>query len=581
MSVRVSTENGLLQRDHDFEMAAFRRGRVRRPRARRLQAPADNRRAGIVMSGLNASSAGGVLTRRRFFESLAAVGGMSLVLSGMEALGYGMASATELPPELTGGAKNTKIVILGAGLAGMTAAYELSKAGYQVQVLEARSFAGGRCQTARKGFKHTDLIGHEQTCEFDEGQYINHGPWRIPYHHRSTLHYTKKFGVPLESFVNDNDASYVYFEKASGPLAGKPVRKGEIAADIRGYTAELVAKAASQGQLDAPLTGIDREKFVSYLVNEGRLSKDLAYKGTEGRGFSVHPGAGVDPGPGKELPPFAFKDVLDSNAWRVLSSVTGYEQQRTMLQPIGGMDQIAKAFEKQVGSMIRYGAVVEKIKQSPTGVTVSYKGADGKKAEVTADYCLCTIPLSVLKQIDLDASAPFKAAMEGVAYAPVNKIGLQMKTRFWEDNHHIYGGHIYNDIPGINTITLPSYGWQGQKGVLLGYYAFGGEAARISAKTPADRAAFAVAAGQKIFPEYAENFDNAFSFSWHLAEYNLGGWAEWGEGGRKNSYPTLCEPDGRLYLAGEHLSYLGGWQAGAIESAWQQIGKIHARVSQA
>jgi monoamine oxidase len=533
------------------------------------------------MSGLDAGSAGGVLTRRRFFESLAAVGGMSLVLSGMEALGYSMASATELPPELTGGAKGTKVIILGAGLAGMTAAYELSKAGYQVQVLEARAFAGGRCQTARKGFKHTDLIGHEQTCAFDDGLYINVGPWRIPYHHRSTLHYTKAFGVPLESFVNDNDASYVYFEKGAGPLAGKPVHKGEIAADIRGYTAELVAKAASQGALDAPLTGLDREKFVAYLVGEGRLTKDLAYKGTEGRGFSVHPGAGVDPGPGKALPPFAFKDVLDSNAWRVLSSVTGFEQQRTMLQPVGGMDQIAKAFEKRVAPMIRYGAVVEKIKQSPTGVTVSYKGADGKPGEVTADYCLCTIPLSVLKQIDLDASAPFKAAMEGVSYAPVNKIGLQMKSRFWEEKHHIYGGHVYTDLPGINSISFPSTGWQSQKGVLLGYYAFGGEAAKISAKSPADRAAFAVAAGQKIFPEYAENFENAFSFSWHLAEYNLGGWAEWGETGRKEAYPILCQPDGRLYLAGEHLSYLGGWQAGAIESAWQQIGKIHARVQQA
>jgi monoamine oxidase len=117
--------------------------------------------------------------------------------------------------------------------------------------------------------------------------------------------------------------------------------------------------------------------------------------------------------------------------------------------------------------------------------------------------------------------------------------------------------------------------------VLLGYYALRRRAAKISAKSPADRAAFAVAAGQKIFPEYAENFDNAFSFSWHLAEYNLGGWAEWSESGRRDFYPTLCEPDGRLYLAGEHLSYLGGWQAGAIESAWQQIGKIHASVSQA
>ena len=534
------------------------------------------------MSGSDASPAASVLTRRRFFESLAAVGGMSLVLSGMEALGFSQASAAELPPALTGGAKNTKVIILGAGLAGMTAAYEMSKAGYQVQILEARDYAGGRCQTARKGFKHTDLLGNTQVCEFDDGHYINHGAWRIPYHHRSTLHYTKSFGVLLESFVNDNDASYVYFEKGKGPLNGKPVRKGEIAADVRGYTAELVAKAASAGALDAPLSGVDRERFVAYLVNEGRLSKsDLTYKGTEGRGFSVHPGAGVDPGPGKELEPFAFKDVLDSNAWRVLSSVTGYEQQRTMLQPIGGMDQIAKAFEKRVAPMIRYSTVVQKIKQSPTGVTVAFKGSDGKLGEVTADYCICTIPLSVLKQIDIDASTPFKAAMEGVAYAPVNKIGLQMKSRFWEDKHQIYGGHIYTDLAGIGSISLPSYGWQGQKGVLLGYYAFGGEAARISAKSPADRAAFAVAGGQKVFPEYAENFENAFSFSWHLAEHNLGGWAEWGETGRKDAYPILCEPDGRLYLAGEHLSYLGGWQAGAIESAWQQIAKIHARVQQA
>jgi len=522
------------------------------------------------------------LTRRRFFEGLAAYGGISLAMAGMDALGFGFGSAQAAPPTLEGGGKGIKVVILGAGLAGMTAAYELSKNGYEVQVLEARSYAGGRCQTARKGFQHTDLNGNAQTCDFDEGLYINHGPWRIPYHHRSTLHYTKLFGVLLESFVNDNDAAYVYFEKGEGPLKGKAVRKAEIAADARGYAAEMIAKAASKGDLDAALSGADRDLFIAYMVNEGRLSPtDLAYKGYEGRGFDVQPGAGVVPGPGKETTPRSFKDVLDSKAWRVLTSVTGYEQQRTMLQPIGGMDQIAKGFEKRVGSLIRYSCVVEKIKQGGKGVKVAYRDAFGQLDTIEADYCICTIPLSVLRGIDLDASKPFKAAMANVAYAPVNKIGLQMKTRFWEENHHIYGGHIYNDMPGIGTITLPSTGWQSQKGVLLGYYAFGGAAARISAKSPADRAAFAVAAGQKVFPEYAENFESAFSFCWHLAEFNLGGWAEWSEDGRKDAYPVLCEPDGRLYLAGEHLSYLGGWQAGAIESAWQQVAKLHARVKTA
>ncbi|PXA90301.1 monoamine oxidase [Caulobacter sp. D4A] len=521
----------------------------------------------------------GVLTRRRFFEGLAAYGGVSLAMAGMDALGYGFASAQAAPPPLEGGGKGVKVVVLGAGLAGLTAAYELTKHGYEVQVLEARGFAGGRCQTARGGFRHVDLNGNDQTCQFDEGLYINHGPWRIPYHHRSTLHYTKLFGVPLESFVNDNDAAYVYFEKGEGPLKGKPVRKGEIAADARGHAAELIAKVAAKGGLDSAMTAEDRDLFVAYMVNEGRLSPtDFAYTGTDGRGFDVHPGAGVSPGPGKPSTPRSMADVLHSGAWRTLTSVAGYEQQRTMLQPIGGMDQVAKAFERKVGGLIRYSSVVETIRQDAKGVKIGYRDAFGEKAEISADYCICTIPLSVLRGVDLQASKPFKAAMEGVAYAPVNKIGLQMKRRFWEEDHFIYGGHIYNDMPGIGTISLPSTGWQSQKGVLLGYYAFGGEAAKISAKSPADRAAFAVAAGQKVFPEYADSFENAFSFCWHLAEFNLGGWAEWSDDGRKSAYPVLCEPDGRLYLAGEHLSYLGGWQAGAIESAWQQIGKLHARV---
>src|SRR6202008_1740557 len=206
------------------------------------------------------------LTRRRFFEQLAAAGGLSLAVAGLEALGFGFASARAAPPTLSGGSKGKKVVILGAGLAGMTSAYELNKAGYDVQVIEARAFAGGRCQTARRGFKHTDLAGNTQVCDFDEGLYINHGPWRIPYHHRSTLHYTKLFGVQLESFVNDNEAAYVYFEKGSGPLAGKPIRKGEIAADARGYAAELLAKCAGKGNLDAPLSAEDRARFVEYVV---------------------------------------------------------------------------------------------------------------------------------------------------------------------------------------------------------------------------------------------------------------------------------------------------------------------------
>lgn len=518
------------------------------------------------------------LTRRYFLETLGRIGGSAMLLAGMDALGFGIGSALAAPPKLTGKPKKNRVIILGAGNAGLAAAYELTQAGYEVTVIEARSFAGGRAQSARKGFSLTELGGTTQNCDFDEGLYINHGPWRIPYHHHSTLHYTRKFGVPLELFNNDNDASYLFFEKGSGPLAGKPVRKGEVAADMLGHSSEILAKLAKQGSLDGQLAAEDKDKFLEFLVEFGGLSKkDLSYSGTPGRGFLVEPGAGVDPGPGKPSTPHGLDALLDSGLGHMIRSVSEWEQQRTMFQPLGGMDQLPKAIAKQLPEgMIRFSTEVRRIRQTPKSVTVDMI-RDGQPETITADWCICTIPLSVLKGIDHGLSPAFAAAMAKCAYAPVGKIGLQMKRRFWEEDHGIYGGHVFCDDPDINNIALPSTGWQGRKGVLLGYYNFGPNAAKVSGKSPAVRAALAVDYGQKIFPAYKESYESSFSVAWHRVKYNLGGWAEWSDDARATAYPVLCEPDGRVYLAGEHMSYIGGWQAGAFESAWQQIERLHAR----
>jgi monoamine oxidase len=93
-----------------------------------------------------------------------------------------------------------------------------------------------------------------------------------------------------------------------------------------------------------------------------------------------------------------------------------------MFQPVGGMDAIAKAFEKRVGKNIRYKAEVQTIRQNDKGVTVTYKDTGTNKVSaISADYCLCAIPLSVLRQIDTDFSDKFKKAVATVAYAPVGK----------------------------------------------------------------------------------------------------------------------------------------------------------------
>ena len=89
-------------------------------------------------------------------------------------------------------------------MAGMTAAYELRKAGYKVQVLEYNPRAGGRNWSLRGGDPYTELGGFKQTCGFAKDLYINPGPWRIPYHHHGMIDYCRMLKVPLEPFVQVN-----------------------------------------------------------------------------------------------------------------------------------------------------------------------------------------------------------------------------------------------------------------------------------------------------------------------------------------------------------------------------------------
>jgi len=519
----------------------------------------------------------GDLKRRDFLLRAAAIGGTGLLMASMKAWGVTLDSILTAPPKLSGDGRGKRVVILGAGLAGMVTAYELGKLGYSCEILEGRSFAGGRCQTARRGFELTELGGERQVCNFDEGQYINHGPWRIPFGHQSTLHYTRELGVPLEMFNNDNDAAYVYRENIDGPLKGKRIRQLEIKADMRGHVDELFAKTLQAGRLDDRVTENDKQLLLDYLVNEGYLSKaDLSYKGTSARGYKTPPGVAE----GTLEDPLGFSELLQSRLGHVYRSANGYTQQKTMFQPVGGMDRIAREFEKRVGHVIRFNTEIVSLRNTPDGVTVQCKDTQtGATRTVNGDFCLCTIPLSVLAQMDTDFSAPFKEAMK-VAYTPTGKIGIQMKRRFWEEDDFIYGGHISTDTPGIGQISTPSWGWQSRKGTLLGYYNFGGQAARISALSPQERLEFALASGEKIFPGvYRASAESAFSVAWHRVKYNVGGWANWSEEARRTGYPLLLKGEGRTLLAGEHLSYLNGWMAGAIESAWHQIEQIHARLS--
>jgi len=523
------------------------------------------------------------LSKREFLEAFAAVGGVSAVMTALDGWGIGFASAAEAPPDLMGRSEGTRVLILGGGLSGMTAAYELGMRGYDCQILEARPFAGGRCQSSRAGFTTTEVDGTSRTCEFDEGQYFNHGAWRLPSYHHAVFHYVRKFGIPMEIMVQENDLGYLQFDDADGPLAGRRVRKREIKSDMRGYTSELLAKLTDEGALDEDLNNRDKEQLVDYLVREGFLdARDLSYKGALHRGLAKFDAMGLM-GPDTASEPLAFKEILESGLGNSFQAVTTIDHPTTMYQPVGGMDQIAKAFEREVGDVITYNAEVQELRQDDNGVSVPYRDtATGEDRVAEADYCITTIPLGILAKLPADLSDQCKEAMAKPRASTVGKLALQMNRRFWEEDDDIYGGSSTLGIPG-HTVIYPSYGYFGKKGVIQSAYAFGRTAVTLGEMSLDEQVEQAIERTERIHPgQFREHYDGkAFSIAWHRAKYNEGGWTQWSPRDRQQHLPVLREPQGRVYFAGDYISGLAGWQVGAIESAWAQIEKVHASVMRA
>ncbi len=512
------------------------------------------------------------MTRREFILRVARQGGA--VAGVLTALGHLPSPPRRTPTVRRGDGEGQHVVILGAGLAGMAAAYELRKGGYRCTVLEARDRPGGRCWTVRGGSTATERGGSAQTAHFDPGLYMNAGPARIPQHHEATIDYCRAFNIELNVFNNDNESAYYYLE-GEGELAHRPLRARAVENDLRGYTAELLAKALDQDRLDAPLSEEDAEHLIDYLRREGGLSPDLFYKGSTRRGYTTPPGAGLQKGEMAE--PYDLEALIRCGFGDEYSDAYAFNQQPTMFEPVGGMDRLAYAFADRLSDVITYGARVEGIHKTPGGVRITYRDADEQPQAIEGDYCICTLPLPVLTDLSTDFSPRMQAAIEAIDYASTGKIGLQFSRRFWEEDDQIFGGVTRTNMD-ITQIWYPCHNYLAAKGVLVGYYNFGETAEAMADRSLAGRRERALAQGQKIHPQYAECFETDFSVAWHKLPFSRGGWAQYTEETRKKYYPRLVEPDGPIYLAGDHTSYLTGWMAGAFESAHRAVDAIQTRV---
>ena len=536
-------------------------------------------------------------TRRDFISAVAAFTGAAGAYTAARALGLmegEPVSEWRGPPALApGSGRGARVVILGGGVGGLAAAYELGKAGYACTLLEARDRVGGRNHSIRRGAVLEMTDGTRQVCGFDEGLYFNAGPARIPTHHQATLGYCRELGVEMETLVNNCESALIQADAMNG---GAPIQMRQAHFDTRGHVAELLTKAIRNGGLDKEMTVQDRDRVVAALASWGALSNtakvsaprhpydtpdapntqkagDVAYAANSESGWVRQPGAGAQT-------PIARAPLPMSTLMHPIVGVGStfhdfIDMQATMLQPVGGMDRIPHAFETALGPVVRKGCVVTRIARRDGGVEVTYReAASGQVHKVDADYCLVNIPLKVLSTIPSDFSPDRKAVIDNAVYANSIKVAFQ-SPRFWERENHIYGGLSFTDRDTFIT-WYPSGKFHAPQGVLVAGYAFAKQADRFGALPLDQRIAYARGTVERLHPGRSNLLSAPMTVTWANVPYSLGiecPLAEQDPAG----YALLSRADGPFYFAGEHLSHVGAWQQGAFLSAHYAVAQLDAR----
>jgi len=509
-------------------------------------------------------------TRRTFLTQVGRAGGFGAAYVMMQSLGLlplpeAAASKVRLAE---GSGQGKRVVILGAGIAGMVAAWELQKAGYNCTILEARSRVGGRNWTIRNGTRVEMTDGTTQTCSFADGHYFNAGPARLPSQHVTMLSYCREFGVPLEVEVNSSRSALLQNDKFND---GRPVQQRQAINDTRGHVAELLAKCVNRNALDEELTGDDKERMLAFLRKYGDLSPNYFYKGSARSGYKVMPGAGTQLGVPRD--PLDMHALLDANFWDGMLFEDLFDMQATMFQPVGGMDRIAAAFEKRLSNCIRFEATVEQIRKTPKGVRVGYQDRKtGVASAIEADGCICALPLSILKTIDTDFSPEFKQAIEGASYDSAYKIAWESR-RFWEQDYGIYGG-ISFPKQMVGVVWYPSANLFSETGILIAGYSLENGTEFANLDLPGKLAASRQAV-DRLHPGCSKELSKPVYVSWGHIPYNLGSWiSHRGPKGATPRYDRLLEPDGPIYMAGDHVSHVVGWQEGAALSAHRAVSQM-------
>lgn len=447
-----------------------------------------------------------------------------------------------------------KVVVIGAGLAGLSAGFELKERGHEVVILEARHRAGGRVYTLR--------------APFSDGLHVQAGgSFFWAFETDCAKPYIQRFNLKVAAQRTEqlSGVNYLHGKRINNLWGGQPdwypglspqeqgSSLGELRQQYLNPMIEEVLEAPDTAAQQALIERYDRVSFEELLLQRGATSSAIDLL---------------------RLASFDFLGESGVSAYHVLNSMANFGRTTGPLYKIeGGNDLLPKAFAQELAADIRYGASVQEIKHGEQDVEVVYKTGP-THATVKADYLVCTLPFSVLRT--LQVTPPFslekRRAIDELPYLSTSTVFLQAKKKFW----------VEQGLSGDATTDLPIHYWwestaeqKGPRGILEAFIP-GASGRRVSAMGKTERIRFALGQAEEIFPGMREHFEVGASKSWIDDPNSLGCGVYFKRGQIISLYPHIATPEGRIHFAGAHTASLPffGYMNGALESGIRVANEI-------
>ncbi|MBD0335684.1 MAG: flavin monoamine oxidase family protein [Cyanobacteria bacterium Co-bin13] len=449
-----------------------------------------------------------------------------------------VAAGVVAPASVLAAPSPKQIVVIGAGLAGLVAAYELKKQGHQVTVLEARDRVGGRVYTLREGFAN--------------GQYAEAGGEYIDSFnvHRQMHRYVQTFGLRLAP-VHSEPTDGIYFVRqkrcdfSDAALAASFGQGVVDEVDRFWITLELLARDAFRKPdwltAAAPWDQQSVAQWMDTLALEP-LARELTEQYLRGE---------MD-----EPDQLSMMFLMEQAA--LYDKVP--DQRLEMYRIQGGNGQLPAAIARTLGDAIWLSCPVKAIEQSDQGVQVIHD-----RGSVRADYVVIATPLPPLRQVRFSPELP---EVVGDAIAHLNygshvKVMIQFDERIWRTRYQSTGLTI-TDLP-IGFATDATARQSGQSGILTAYISGQYGEALLPLSNEA-RIQNVLDQYEAIYPGCRSHVKAAQTAVWPQERYAGGSYSNYGPGQFSRYWPALRQPHGRLFFAGEHTDNFVGYMEGAVRS---------------